>query len=103
MANNQTYSLVLDPTVSLASVFYLHPSETLQKLVNEVFSGSSYGDWKRSVTISLQACNKLRSVTGSIQKPSLNHANYKAWERVNSVVIDWSIGALDVKIGSVVV
>lgn len=85
--------------MNLASVYFLHPSETSQKLVSEISTGTSFGDWKRSVMIALSARNKLVFVNGTLPKPVSTDPSYKAWERVNSVVIGWLIGAVDSKIG----
>lgn len=92
-------SNTIEPTMNPASVYFLHPSETSQKLVIEIFTGTSFGDWKRSVTIALSARNKFVFVNGTLPKPASTDSNYKAWERVNSIVIGWLIGAVDSKIG----
>lgn len=49
-----------EPTTILGSVYYIHPSDSSNtKLVNELFSGNNYGDWKRSVMLVLSSRNKL--------------------------------------------
>ena len=86
MSNNQNNS-TLDPTVNPASVYFLHPSNCGQKLVTDVFNGSSYSDWKRAMMIALSRKNKLCFVDGSLNRPGPNSPNIKAWDRVNNIVI----------------
>uniref|UniRef100_A0A803N3W4 Uncharacterized protein n=1 Tax=Chenopodium quinoa TaxID=63459 RepID=A0A803N3W4_CHEQI len=65
------------------------------KLVSEKFDGNGYGDWKRSMLISLLAKNKLGFFYESIVKPCGNSAVLKAWESCNSMIISWILGVLD--------
>lgn len=95
----QIDSNTLDPTMNPASIYYLHPSDTGLKIVNEVFGGSGYNDWKRSMTIALSSKNKLSFVDGTLTKPASNSPVPKAWERVNNVVIGWILSSLDSSIG----
>lgn len=89
MATNSSIAS-LDPTVNPASIYFLHPSETCQKIVQDVFQGSGYGEGKRSMVIASSAKNKLGFVDGSVPKPDSTLPEAKAWERVNSVVIGCS-------------
>ncbi|CAO2815585.1 unnamed protein product [Amaranthus hypochondriacus] len=85
-----------DPTQNPASVYYLHPSDHAStKLVSNVFDGSGYGDWKRSVIIGLTSKNKMSFVDNTLPKPSNNAVHQKAWERCNNMVIGWLIASLD--------
>ncbi|XP_021725075.1 uncharacterized protein LOC110692383 [Chenopodium quinoa] len=85
----------LDPSQDHISPFYLHPLDNPgMKLVSEKFNGTGYGDWKRSMLISLSAKNKLGFVDGSIEKPT--DSNFlRAGERCNSMIISWILGVLD--------
>lgn len=98
MANQSNNSNNLDPMLKSASAYFFHSTDVSQKLVSEVFNGSSYGDWECVITIALSAKSKLTFVDGNLNKPGPNSPNYKAWEHVNNVVTGWLIGALDPKI-----
>ncbi|XP_074373494.1 uncharacterized protein LOC141713822 [Apium graveolens] len=69
------------------------------KLVSEPFDGTGFSNWKRSMTTTLSARNKLGFVDGSIPKPVLTSPNYKSWSRCNDMVISWLLGALSKTIG----
>jgi hypothetical protein len=92
--NNAQNGTILDPTMNPNSVYYLHPSDSGQKLVNIVFSGSGFLDWKRVMVISLSGKNKLGFVDGSLTRPTQNSASGKVWDRVNNVVMGWIIVVL---------
>ena len=83
-----------NPTMNPGSVYFLHPSDSNQKLVNITFSGIGFVDWKRVMTIALSGKNKMAFVDGSLPKPIHNAAG-RAWERVNNVVMGWIIGVLE--------
>lgn len=100
MAHQNKNCFILDPTSNHTSVYFLHPTNITQKLTSEVFTGTSYGDWKRPITLALSAKNKLSFVDGSLSEPVATDPNYKAWERVNNMVIGWLIAALEPKTDS---
>ncbi|XP_021749706.1 uncharacterized protein LOC110715433 [Chenopodium quinoa] len=94
MAQHQTPPL--DPSQDPTSPYYLHPSDNPgMKLVSDKSDGNAYGDWKRSMLISLSAKNKLGFVDGSISKPDSTSPLLRAWERCNSMIISWMLGVLD--------
>lgn len=79
-----------------SSPYYIHPSDNPgMKLVTLKFDGTSYSDWKRSMLISLTAKNKIGFVDGTIEKPDVADANYRVWDRCNSMLISWFLGVLD--------
>lgn len=43
----------LDPAMNLGSEYYLHPYDSGQKLINIVFSGFGFVDWKKVMVIAL--------------------------------------------------
>ncbi|XP_021758517.1 uncharacterized protein LOC110723469 [Chenopodium quinoa] len=87
---------IVDPSQDPTLPFYLHPSDNPgMKLVSEKFDGNAYGDWKRSMLISLSAKNKLGFVDGSIIKPAPDSPSLRAWERCNSMIISLMLGVLD--------
>lgn len=92
--NTQNTPTNLDPTMNVGSPYYLHPSDTGQKLVNITFSGNGFVDWKRVMVIALSGKNKLGFVDGSLPRPTQTTAA-RAWNRVNNVVMGWIIAVLD--------
>lgn len=70
-SNNQNGSASSDPTMNPSSTNYLHPSNSGQKLINIVFSGSGFVNWKRVMTIALAGKNKLSFVDGSLPRPTI--------------------------------
>ena len=77
-----------------SSVYFVHPSDSSQKLVNIVFLGRGFANWKRIMTIALSGRNKLGFVDGSLSRPTSNSAA-KTWDRVDNVVMEWNIGVLE--------
>lgn len=62
---NTNNSNTIDPTTNPASVYLLHPSNSGQKIISDVFRGIGFGDWKRSMIIALSGKNKLSFVDGT--------------------------------------
>ena len=91
---NYNASWHLDPTMNPASIYFLHPSNSNQKLVNIVFSGRGFVNWKRVMTIALSGRNKLVFVGGSLTRPTSNSFR-KAWDRVDNVVMGRIIAVLE--------
>lgn len=88
-----------EPTTVLGSVYYIHPSDSSNtKLVNELFSGNNYGDWKRSVMLVLSSRNKLCFIDGSLEEPNTSDAAHKAWNRCNDMVVGWLLFSLEKQI-----
>lgn len=88
----------IDPTMNAASPYFLHPTDTGLKIVPNVFNGTGFKGWKRSVSIALSGKNKMGFVDGSVKNSTSNTMYDKAWDRVNNVVISWLLGAVDEKI-----
>ncbi|XP_074341882.1 uncharacterized protein LOC141679278 [Apium graveolens] len=83
------------------SVYFLHPSDnTGMKLVTTPFSGTCYGNWKRSMIIGLTAKNKMSFIDGTLAKPAATDDTYPAWSRCNSMITGWIITALEPQIAS---
>lgn len=75
--------------------FFLSSSDNPNSiLVSNVFNGVRFSAWKRSMTISLAAKNKLGLVYGSITKPIETSPSYSNFFRVNSMVISWILNSL---------
>lgn len=85
-----------DLTQDLASISYLHPFDHASTmLVSNLFDGSGYGDWKRSVIIGLIAKNKMSFIDNTLPKPTSNFVLQKACKWCNNMVIGWLIASLD--------
>ena len=91
--NTQNGNTSLDPIMNAGSVYYLHPSDSGQKLINLVFSGTGFVDWKRVMIIALSGKNKLVFIDGSLTSPITNST--AIWDRVNNVVMGWIIAVLE--------
>ncbi|XP_074298217.1 uncharacterized protein LOC141629043 [Silene latifolia] len=62
-------------TISIDDPHYIHPSDIPGvKLVGNVFEGSGYGNWRRSMLIALSAKNKTGFIDGTIPKPAATSA-----------------------------
>lgn len=85
--SNTNLNLNLDPFHSL----YFHPSDSPGTvLVFVPFVGIEYGEWKKSMIISLSAKNKFQVINGSLPKTAPTSALYPHWERCNNMVKAWS-------------
>lgn len=73
------------------------------KLISDIFDGTGFGNWKRSMLIALSARNKLCFVDGSMPKSAVTSPSYKSWSRCNDMVISWILGALSKSIGRSVI
>lgn len=78
MFNNSNNQNVTDLTMNPSSAYYLHPSDSGQKLINIVFSGNGVVDWKRVMIIALAGKNQLAFVDGTLPIPTNNVAAGKA-------------------------
>lgn len=83
---------------------YLRSSDSPRmKLISDQFDGTSFSNWKRSMTIALSVRNKLGFVDGSIPKPISISPIFKNWSMCNDMVISWILGALSKSIGRSVI
>ncbi|XP_074361132.1 uncharacterized protein LOC141701358 [Apium graveolens] len=95
-SNNETNSNTTEPSQDPVSPYYIHLSVNPgMKLVSLKFDGLNYGNWKRSMLISLTTKNKTGFVDGTIDKPNMTYDIYKAWDRCNNMMISWILGVLD--------
>uniref|UniRef100_A0A803MYU7 Retrotransposon Copia-like N-terminal domain-containing protein n=1 Tax=Chenopodium quinoa TaxID=63459 RepID=A0A803MYU7_CHEQI len=79
----------LDPSQNPTSPFYLHPYDNPgQKLVNLKFDGNSYGDWKRSMLISLSAKNKLGFVEQALHEIKQDQDNISGYYTKTKMIWD---------------
>lgn len=81
------------------SLYFLHMSyHTGLKLVSNLFNGTGYANWKRSMIIRLTAKNLMYFVDGTLAKPEVDSADYKSWCRCDSMIIRWIISILEPQI-----
>ena len=79
--------------------YYLHPNESPGTvLINTTLTGSNYHLWVRAMTMVLKSKNKLKSIDGSIKKPSEEDPNFLAWDKINTMVLSWIWNSLNPKI-----
>lgn len=82
--------------------YYLSSSDSPgMNLINATFDGSSYGNWKRGVLISLSAKNELDFINGKVEIPNENSPLFGQWKRCNDMVIAWLLNSLSKDILSV--
>ncbi|XP_021715949.1 uncharacterized protein LOC110683848 [Chenopodium quinoa] len=94
--SNSDPNTEVDPTQNPNYVYFLSNSDlATSKLVNIVFDGTSFNDWKRSMTIALAARNKSCFVDGSLNQPSNNSPNLRIWNRCNNLVISLILNSLE--------
>ncbi|CAO2841232.1 unnamed protein product [Amaranthus hypochondriacus] len=85
----------IDPTLNPASIYFLHPTDVGLRLIVDPFNGSGYADWRRGLLLALTAKNKVDFIDGTVTKPSIETAEYKAWDRVNNTIIGWILTSLE--------
>ncbi|KAL5758614.1 hypothetical protein ACOSP7_021225 [Xanthoceras sorbifolium] len=73
---------------TLPDPLVLHHSDTPGlTLVNTPLDGRNYGEWSRSMRLSLSAKNKLGLIDGTEKAPPVTNARYLFWQRCNDLVI----------------
>lgn len=96
MVNPETHNF----TLYHISVYYLHPSESREKLVPEDFGGTAYGVWKCKMIIALSRKSKLSFVHGKLPSLTGDIVELRSWDRVNNLVIGWLFTILDSSIAN---
>lgn len=78
-----------------SSPLFLHSSDIPGlSLIPVPFPGSDFGDWRRSIIVSLSARNKIEFIDGTFPRPSHNSTECKQWDRCNNIVISWLTSSL---------
>ncbi|XP_075091730.1 uncharacterized protein LOC142171909 [Nicotiana tabacum] len=89
---------VSQPTVILidfSDPYYLHPSDSPgMVLVNSLFDGKGYREWRRAIVIVLSAKNKLSFIEGTYFVRDASSTDFKQWNRCNDMVISWLLNSL---------
>ncbi|KAJ8747054.1 hypothetical protein K2173_014537 [Erythroxylum novogranatense] len=73
----------------------LHHSDTPGlTLVNTLLDGRNYGEWSRSMHLSLSAKNKLGLIDGTVKAPPTTDPKFPLWQRCNDLVITWILHSI---------
>ncbi|KAI3713165.1 hypothetical protein L1987_71738 [Smallanthus sonchifolius] len=88
----------VDPAVVVpmdsSNSLFLHSSDHPGLLlVSKIFDGSSFGSWKRAMSIALSAKNKHGFVDRTVIRPT-SSPNLELWKRCNDMVISWILNTL---------
>ncbi|KAI5338822.1 hypothetical protein L3X38_018094 [Prunus dulcis] len=63
-------------------------------IVSQPLDGDNYSTWRRTITISLSAKNKLGFADGTIKSLSKKDSKYPLWRRCNNMVMAWLLNYL---------
>jgi len=86
--------VVISPE-DLAEAYSLYPSDHPGLLlVSTPFDGTSFGSWKRTMTIALSTKSKLYFVDGTLAKPQPSSPDFKKWMRCNDTIMSWILNVL---------
>ncbi|XP_019252910.1 PREDICTED: uncharacterized protein LOC109231728 [Nicotiana attenuata] len=97
-------TVVVSNLVDGAHTYFLNSSDSPgMNLINVSFDGTSYGNWRRGVLISLSAKNKLGFNNGTCQKPIEDSPLFDQWRRCNDMVIAWLLNSLSKDIAESVI
>ncbi|XP_060178316.1 uncharacterized protein LOC132608287 [Lycium barbarum] len=74
---------------------YVHPFDLLaSSLVSELFDGTCYGSWRRSILIALSVRNKLDFIHGTSERPAEGSPLLRQWQRCNDLVVAWLVNSV---------
>ncbi|XP_060190781.1 uncharacterized protein LOC132620082 [Lycium barbarum] len=84
-----------DDYTHLCHPLYVHPSDLLaSSLVSELFDGTFYGSWRRSILITLSFRNKLDFIHGTFERPAEGSPLLRQWQRCNDLVVAWLVNSV---------
>ncbi|XP_060178328.1 uncharacterized protein LOC132608304 [Lycium barbarum] len=76
-------------------LLYVHPSELLaSSLVSELFDGTCYGSWHRSILFAFSVRNKLDFIHGTSERPAEGSPLLRQWQRCNDLVVAWLVNSV---------
>ncbi|XP_071688543.1 uncharacterized protein [Rutidosis leptorrhynchoides] len=94
----------IDPTLTPATEDFNSPDHPLFLhqndhpgliLISKKLTGSdNNSSWRRSMTIALNAKNKLQIVTNQFVEPEVNLRSRALWERTNDMIISWILNTI---------
>ncbi|KAI5342531.1 hypothetical protein L3X38_010406 [Prunus dulcis] len=91
--------------VEPSSPYYINNSDHPGLIiVPKPLNGDNYATWRRFMTVSLNAKNKLGFVDGTLKKPSLesNPDEHAVWMCCNDMVFSW-VNTLDLEISDSII
>ena len=76
--------------------FLYHSDHPGLVLVSKPLNGDNYSTWCRSMTISLNAKNKLGFIDGTVKTPSAENKpnDYASWKRCNDMILSWILNSI---------
>jgi hypothetical protein len=90
--------------IEFSSPFYLHHGDSPGSLlVSQPLVGNNYHTWKRSMSMTLSAKNKLGFIYGSLEKPAANSPESSVWERCNNMILPWILNFVSQEISSSII
>ncbi|KAL2236190.1 UNVERIFIED_CONTAM: hypothetical protein Sindi_1351200 [Sesamum indicum] len=63
-------------------------------LVTNLFDGTNFLSWSRSVKLGLKTKMKLPFINGEMQKPEKNGKEFEQWIRTDSIVASWILNSI---------
>ncbi|CAI0559162.1 unnamed protein product [Linum tenue] len=92
----QIFAGARNDVITFGNPYYLNPNEALnQSIGSEVFDGSNYTMWSRSVIMGLKMKHKLGFIDGTIPMPARTDPNFLLWDGCNTAVLSWILNSLD--------
>lgn len=84
--------------------YFLNSSDSPgMNLINTNFDGTSFGNWRRGVLISLSAKNKLGFINSTCPIPQNDSKLLVQWQRCNDMVLAWLLNSLSKEIAESVI
>jgi hypothetical protein len=87
--------------------FFLYHSDhpRLVLVSKPLINGNNYYTWCRSMTISLNAKNKLGFIDGTIQMPSAKSQldDHALWKRCNDMILSWILNSITPELANSVI
>ncbi|CAL1412746.1 unnamed protein product [Linum trigynum] len=92
----QLFAGARNDVITFGKPYYLNPNEALnQSIGSEVFDGSNYTMWSRSMIMGLKMKHKLGFIDGSIPMPPRTSPNFILWDGCNIAVLSWILNSLN--------
>ncbi|XP_071738636.1 uncharacterized protein [Rutidosis leptorrhynchoides] len=81
---------------------FLHQNDNpgLILISKKLVGSENYSSWKRSMSVALNAKNKLKIVTKEYREPELDSTTRSLWERNNDMIISWILNTVSEEISN---
>ncbi|GAV79387.1 UBN2_3 domain-containing protein, partial [Cephalotus follicularis] len=87
-----------------SSPYYVHHSNNLGiMLVSQDLTGDNYSTWSRSISMALEAKNKLGFIIGLVGKPLVDSSLFPYWSRCNSMALSRILNSVSKDIATSVI